>query len=103
MADRCDICKQELDSYRFRQWFIPERMMGGLHRYLVHRIVPGDFLTAVIQNDFVEACGRADDENLANLPAYAAFFYNEAPLGSSGSKQIMVEWLRRSVTEEKKD
>jgi len=96
----CNICDQELNSYRFRDWFIPERMMGGLHRYLVHRIAPGDFLTAVIQNDFREVCGRADDENLDNLPAYAGFFYNEAPIGSSGSKQIMADWLTRS--EEKK-
>jgi len=96
MTNSCDICNQELNSYRFRDWYVPERMMSGLHRYLVHRIPPGDFLTAVIQNDFEEACGRADDENLANLPAYAAFFYNEAPIGSRGSKQIMVNWLQNT-------
>jgi len=54
------------------------------HIYLAyHRIIPptglGHFLTAVIQNDFMEACGRADSTNRLVLPLYATFIYNCVP------------------------
>lgn len=80
--------------YTFRHWYIPARMEEPLRRYIDNGIKPGDFLTAVICNDFAEICRRADDENLNNLPAYAAYFYNEAPSLAHGSKERMNEWIR---------
>jgi len=55
------------------------------HIYLAyHNIIPptglGHFLTAVIQNDLVEACGRADSTNRLVLPLYATFLYNCVPM-----------------------
>lgn len=79
--------------YKFQEFYIPDRMMPSLRRYIEEKIQPGDFLTAVIQNDLSEACSRADDENMRNLPAYAAYLYNEAPAVCHGSKKIMKEWL----------
>ena len=81
--------------YKFREFSIPERMMGGICRYLDQGIEPGSFLRAVICNDLKEAVGAADDENLANLPAYVAYFYNEAPCGSWGSVEAFDGWLNR--------
>ena len=81
-------------GYVFRQWYIPERMMGGLERYFESHIAPGDFLTAVLQNDLMEAMGRADDENIANLPAYAGYLYNEAPSGTYGSVENFNNWIK---------
>ena len=40
----------------------------------------GHFLTAVLKNDFVEACGRADSVNQLLLPMYALFLYNHVPI-----------------------
>jgi hypothetical protein len=80
-------------NYCCRQWYIPEHMMGGIRRYVDDRIKPGKFLTAIICNDLSDAVGRADDENLKNLPAYVAYFYNEAPSDSWGSKEKMNDWL----------
>lgn len=80
-------------SYQFRQFYIPERMMGALERYIENRMPPGDFLMAVLCNDLSEACGRADDENIANLPAYAAFLYNEVPSACHGSPEKVMAWL----------
>ncbi len=79
--------------YKFRNFYIPERMMGGIKRYIENGIVPGSFLTAVIQNNLREAVGQADDENLKNIPAYVSYFYNEAPSGCWGSKKKMEEWV----------
>ena len=41
----------------------------------------GDFLTAVLKNNFMEACGRADDANRKVLFAYVKFIYNNVPVG----------------------
>ena len=81
--------------YQFREFYIPERMMGGIRRYIEHGIPPGDFLTAVICNDLKEAIGRADDENIKNIPAYVAYFYNEAPAPCWGSIELMQSWIAR--------
>ena len=40
----------------------------------------GDFLTAVLKNDFMQACGCADSVNGKVLPLYAKFLYNNIPM-----------------------
>lgn len=71
---------------------IPERMMPGIRLYIDQGIIPGSFLQAVICNDLREAVGCADDENLANLPAFVQYFYNEAPGTCWGSADTMMAW-----------
>jgi len=39
----------------------------------------GHFLTAIIENDFIRACGAADSTNALVLPLYASFLYNCVP------------------------
>jgi hypothetical protein len=72
---------------------IPEHMRAALTRYVMERIEPGDFLTAVIKNDLKEAVGRADAVNLPLLPVYVRWFYNVAPGCCWGSPQNFQEWL----------
>ena len=81
--------------YKFRQFYIPDRMMGGIKRYIESGVKPGDFLTAVICNDLRKACGQADDENLANLPAFVGYFYNEVPSMCWGSPEQMNGWIAK--------
>ena len=80
-------------SYKFREFYIPERMMPGIERYVQDRVMPGSFLQAVISNDLRLACANADEENLRNLPAYVAYFYNETPSGCWGSQEKMFYWI----------
>jgi hypothetical protein len=80
-------------TYGFREFYIPDKMMPSIELYIKEGVPPGDFLTAIICNDLKEACGRADNENIRNLPAYAAFFYNNAPADCHGSKEIMKKWI----------
>ena len=72
---------------------IPEHMIGGVLRYFNDHVEPGDFLCAMLANNFMEACVRADDKNLAALPAWAALLYNEAPTDSYGSPEKVKAWL----------
>jgi len=81
------------DEYTFRKFYIPARMMGGIRRYIERGISPGGFLTAVICNNLAEAVARADDENISNLPAYIAYFYNEAPTPCWGNRENMERWV----------
>lgn len=83
--------------YSYSDFYIPDRMMPSLKRYIEEKKAPGGFLTAVIQNDLSEACATADDENLRNLPAYAAYLYNFAPMDSWGSKEKMKAWIKSRI------
>ena len=74
--------------------WVPPEMLAAIKRYIHGRVIPGDFLQAVICNDLTGAVGRADDDNLANLPAFVGYFYNEAPSRCWGSKEKMEAWLR---------
>lgn len=80
--------------YTFMEFAVPERMMQPLHDYCTFGYLPGQFLQAVISNDLAEACGRADWENLRNLPAFVAYLYNEAPAPCWGSKEKMDAWVK---------
>lgn len=70
---------------------IPNYMIGGIIRYVEHGIEPGDFLTAIFGNDFVEATGRADEENQPSLHHYAALLYR-LPIHCWGSKLQVEHW-----------
>lgn len=80
--------------YQFQKYHIPDRMMGGIERYVEHGVIPGDFLQSVICNNLKDAVGYADDENIDNLPAYIAYFYNAAPANCWGSNKRMLEWAK---------
>lgn len=90
--------------YRFQEFYIPDRMMPGLTRWINDGICPGNFLQAILKNDFKEACALADHENMRNLPAYAAFLYNEAPAQCHGSVEKFNAWheLHRKRRENEK-
>jgi len=82
----------EFQQHRIKPFYIPPRMEEDILRYIKEGIKPGEFLGAVIKNDLKSAVWHADDENMGNLPAYVAFFYNFAPGGCWGSKKNYEEW-----------
>ena len=81
--------------YKFREFYIPERMMEAIDRYVKHHKLPGPFLQAVISNDLKGAVGQADTENLKNLLAYIGYFHNEIVERCWGSREIMLAWCRK--------
>ena len=82
-------------SYHFRHWHISDHMLDSLRKYINFGCPVGDFLTAVLENNLSEACGRADDDNIENLPAYVAFIYNEAPSPCWGSSDKVRAWIKK--------
>ena len=87
-------------EYAFRGIRIRPDMLESLNAYIDHGRPVGDFLTAVLSNDLKEACGRADEDNLAALPAFVGYLYNEAPIMCWGSHERMKAWLKSKREEQ---
>lgn len=69
----------------------------ALERFVQQRVPLGDFLTAVLENDLMGAMGRADTDNLQNLPAICAYVYNEMPSPCHGSRAKVEAWLSKAT------
>ena len=75
---------------------LPTALQHGARQYIEGHHLPGDFLTAVIENNLTEAMGRADEGNRARLFEIVSWFYNEAPASCWGSPERMREWLSKA-------
>lgn len=95
--------REQTKPYVFRDWYIPSRMMEGVYDYLHYGYRPGSFLKAIFANDLVKATGQADDENLRNIPAYAAFLYNDAPQPSWGSYKKVDAWIKYKQEQQQRE
>lgn len=82
-----------LEPFEFREWRIPAHMVEVLMDYIEQGVPTGGFLESILENDFVSAAGRADDDNLRALPAYAAFLATIAPDACWGSPAKVAAWL----------
>lgn len=75
------------------EWgLIPQHMHDAVWRYVMLGVEPGQFLCAILENDFMEAAGRADDMNLNALAGWARFLYNYMPGGSFRSEERRLDW-----------
>lgn len=77
------------------RYALPDYMAGGVYRYLLYRIEPGNFLTAVLSNDLREAVTCADASNIAVLDLWVKFLYNEVPANCWGSPELVHAWLTK--------
>lgn len=73
---------------------LPTHIQGAAQRYVELGIPPGSFLTAVFQNQLVDAFARADLENRERMFDIASWVHNYAPLGCWGSKETMENWMK---------
>lgn len=55
--------------------------LDHIHRWYHEDYPIGDFLTAVVKNDFCKSCYHADDVNRKALYLYAIFLANKIPSG----------------------
>ena len=72
---------------------IPAHMREGVRLYVEHRVKPGSFLMAVLENNFKETVGRADETNLCYLQEWAEFLRWEIPSACQGSPEKVQAWL----------
>ncbi|KKL26750.1 hypothetical protein LCGC14_2392130 [marine sediment metagenome] len=79
---------------------IPNYTLAALKRYLDNGIPPGHFLTAVLENNLVEAETRADIENSKALKDIIMYVYWEMPSHSWGSPEKVARWIKSKEPKE---
>ena len=88
---------------------IPNRIKLAIDRHAEHGYPCGSFVTAVLENDFMEAAVGADDECALLLPEIARYIYNNIPGGCCGSPEKVKSWQeqkqkqRESAGKEQRD
>lgn len=83
----------EIMLVKYQDQGIAPASAEGLVNYLFYGLHPGSFLTAVVENDLVHACGKADHANQKLLVTYAGILYNDFPMGAWGSKEKVGQWI----------
>ena len=67
---------------------------NSIDRYVNHRIEPGGFVRAVLENDLKGAFGKADAYNRERMFEIVKYCYNEIPATCWGSKEAVDNWLK---------
>ena len=81
---------------------LPEHLRKGFRAYIEEHHSIGHFGMAVLSNDLIEACRRADETNRPILADIVRWLYNEAPGDCWGSPEKVRLWLaqrRQPMTE----
>lgn len=73
---------------------LPDRFVGGLRRFFEHGIIPGRFLTAVLNNDLCDALGQADVDSVHELPGLVGWIYSYGPAPAWGSPEGVRAWAK---------
>ena len=73
----------------------PEHMHEAIALYVALGVVPGAFLSAVLQNDLCRAVAHADETNMARLRDLVAAIWNGAPAAAWGSPNTVATWVER--------
>lgn len=71
-----------------------ESTLGGLVRYRDEHCPTGSFIRAVLENNLMEALGRADEENLRDIMEICRFLYWNMPSVCYGSPKKVEMWLQ---------
>ena len=64
-------------SYTFRGVVLPDHLKESIDAYVNDGRPTGGFLAACIDNNLMEAVGRADEDNIQALSAIVGYLYNE--------------------------
>jgi len=74
---------------------ITDTTKSAFENYFLRGLPPGSFVTAVICNNFVDACRNADYWNIEEdrLAHIAKWLYNNAPAEAWGSRSAYNDWM----------
>lgn len=76
-----------------------QNLAHEVREYMEKGIEPCEFLQALLKNDLKRCFLEADYANERNLHNWVAWFYDEAPLCSWGSKADYKFWIERKQLE----
>lgn len=72
---------------------VPHNLQEGLQAYVLTGRPVGNYLTAVLENDLLEAVSRGDDASLAGLKPTVQLLYNYTPRNCWGSRDKVSAWI----------
>lgn len=82
----------ETDTNTIAMDGVPGHLRAGLARYLRHGIRPGNFLTAVLENNLEGAIQYGDEDSLAGLAGTVRWLHNNVPQGAWGTPAKVKAW-----------
>lgn len=85
--------KMEINGIEYQ---IRDEEINALERYKQTGELPGHFLRAVLENNFVNAICFADQHNLQNLPAFAKYLVWELPGNAWGNTEKIIRWVNHN-------
>ena len=86
-------------SYVFRGITLPDHLKESIDAYVNAGRPVGSFLEACIDNNFMEAVGRADADNIHILPAIVGYLYNEVNGYCWGHDGAYKRWIEMKQKE----
>lgn len=84
------------------EYGVPHHLIEGMVQYIVVGRPLGAFLTAVMENNLMEAYGLADVHSSAGMKQLCEFIYNEAPNPCHGSPERVKSWYEQKNEERRK-
>lgn len=82
---------------------LPEHMREPARAYVEEHQPVGGFLRAVLENDLVNAFGRADPDNRAAMADWATWLWNDIPQACWGDAKKVDAWLHPAAGTEEED
>lgn len=92
--DRLERAAVLATSRRYDYEAVPQHLRDGLEDYILHRRLPGAFLTAVLENNLKGSVFRADSTSLEMLPILVYWLQMRAPSTCWGSADKVDAWLQ---------
>lgn len=76
-----------------------ESVKEGIDNFVRYGVPTGSFLQAVLENNLMEAFGRADDDNRADMFEIVGYVYNEVPNSAWGNPAKVKAWIEKKLVE----
>jgi hypothetical protein len=81
------------DELNYQKYDAPVRILDAIRNHADHHHPCGSFVTAVLQNDLMEALGRADEYSKSALFEIVRYVRWEIPANCHGSVEKVHAWL----------
>lgn len=88
-----------MPNFTFHGIELPHDLQESLDAFASNGRPTGGFLEACIDNNLLEACKRADADNLHRIPAIVAYLYNQCDLRCWGHSGAFEAWIIRKRKE----